>query len=56
MEGQVSTANGSSCNQEIPLPVPEPGLSELLDSDPLLSFPMGPCKSITFADPSAYLW
>jgi hypothetical protein len=55
MEGQVSTSNGSSCNREISLLVPEPGLPELWDSNPLLSLPVDPCKSITFADPSAYL-
>jgi hypothetical protein len=32
MEGQVATPNGSSCNGEISLPVPELGLSELWDS------------------------
>ena len=51
MEGQASTPNGSTCNREI---IPEPGLHELWDSDPLLSLPVDPCKSITFADPSAY--
>lgn len=55
MEGQVSTPNVSSCNQEISLLVPEPGLPELWDSDSLLSFSVDPCKSITFADSSAYL-
>ena len=49
MEGQVSTPNGSSCDQEISLPIPEPGF--LWDSDPFLSFPVDPCKSITYVDP-----
>jgi len=39
MEGQVSTPSGSSCNQEI---IPELGLHELWDSDPLLSLPVDP--------------
>lgn len=43
MEGQVSTPS-SSYNREISLHIPEPGL--LWDSDPLLSLPMDPCKSI----------
>jgi len=55
MEGQVSTSNDSLYNRDTSLPVPEPGLLELWDSDPLLSFPVDPCKSITIADPSAYL-
>lgn len=55
MEGQVSTPSGSSCNRETSFLFPEPGLPELWDSDPLLSFPVDPCKSITFADSSAYL-
>ncbi len=50
MEGQGSTSNGSSCNREISLLVPEPGLPELWDSDPLFSLSVDPCKSITFAD------
>jgi hypothetical protein len=50
MEGQVSAPNGSSCNGEISLPVPELGLSELWDSETLFSLPMDPCKSITFAE------
>jgi hypothetical protein len=55
MEGQVSTPNGSSCKREVSFPAPEPGLPELWDSYPFDSFPMDPCKSIPFADPSAYL-
>ena len=56
MEGQVSIPNGSPCNREfsslIPEPGPEPGpgLHELWDMDPLLSLPVNPCKSITFAN------
>ena len=55
MEGQASTPSGPSYNREDPLLAPEPGLPDLWDSYPFLSFPMDPCKSITFADPSAYL-
>lgn len=45
MEGQVSTSNGSSCNQEISLLVPGPGLLELWDPDPIFSLPVDHCKS-----------
>ena len=50
MEGQVSIPNGSSCNREFSSLIPEPGLHELWDMDPLLSLPVNPCKSITFAN------
>jgi len=55
MEGQVSTPNGSSCNGEVSLSVPELGLPGLWDPEPLFSLPGDPCKSTTFADPNAYL-
>jgi hypothetical protein len=48
MEGQVSTPS-SSYNQEISLSIPEPDL--FWDSNPLLSLPVDPCKSITFVSP-----
>jgi hypothetical protein len=56
MEGQVSARNGSSCNEEMSFLAPEPSMPEIWDSDPLLSLPGDPCKSITFEDSSAYLF
>lgn len=55
MEEQVSTSNGSSCNREMSLLIPELGPPEFWDLNPFLSLPVDPCKSIAFADPSAYL-
>jgi len=42
LEGQVSTPSDSSCNREVSLLAPEPGLPELWDPYPLSSFPMDP--------------